>query len=135
MKKVFISCTVPNINDWEHHRRMNHMEFLLRKYKFQQVEGFFEGKKEISFRVSGVTSIQPFLELAKRFEQDSIMVVNSYGGAGIISTDESVAPVFIGQLVTSKIKPWSGDYSYNPRTLEYYYVTDREIDVLDLIGE
>jgi hypothetical protein len=127
MKKVFISCTRPDLTDLEQHRRMNHMEWLLRKYKFQQVEGFFEGVKEISFRVSGVTSIQPFLDLAERFEQDSIMVVYSYGGASIISTDKSIAPVFIGELKTSKIKPWSGDYSYNPRTLDYYTV--------DAVGE
>lgn len=122
MRKVFISCTVAGLTDLEQHRRMNHMEFLLRKYKFQQVEGFFEGKKEISFMVSQILSVRPFIELAKRFEQDSIMVVNSYGGAGIISTDEALRPKFIGQLVTSKIKPWSGDYSYNPFTLDYYIV-------------
>ena len=124
MRKVFISCTRPNMNDMEQHAVMKKMESDLRHYKIQQVEGYFMGHKEISFMVSGVERVQPILELAKLYNQDSIMYVSSYGGAMIVSTDAISNAEFIGEFKVSKTKPKGGDYSYNPRTQDYYIVED-----------
>lgn len=124
MRKVFLSCTRPNMTDMEQHAVMKKMESDLRNYKIQQVEGYFMGKKEVSFMVSGVARVQPILELAKLYNQDSIMYVSSYGGAMIMPTDETIDLEFVGELKVSKTKPKGGDYSYNPRTQDYYTVED-----------
>jgi hypothetical protein len=112
------------MNDMEQHAVMKKMESDLRHYKIQQVEGYFMGHKEISFMVSGVERVQPILELAKLYNQDSIMYVSSYGGAMIVSTDAISNAEFIGEFKVSKTKPKGGDYSYNPRTQDYYIVED-----------
>ena len=120
MRKVFISCTRPNMTDLEQHRAMKKMESDLRAYKFQQVVGRYMGQNEVSFLIEGVAFVRPFLELARKFNQDSIMVVSSYGGASVIPTNEDLDCEFIGEFKTTKIQPWGGDYSYNPRTQDYY---------------
>lgn len=121
-RKVFISCTIPDLTQMQQNNLMLTMEYELRNYKYQQVEGFFEGKKEISFMVSGVTDVYKFIALAEYFNQDSIMFVNAYKGATIVYTDAHKEDEFIGTLHSSSVKPWSGDYSYNPMTQEYYSV-------------
>ena len=124
MRKVFISCTRPNMTDMEQHAVMKKMESDLRNYNIQQVEGYFMGHKEVSFMVSGVERVQPILELAKLYNQDSIMYVSSYLGATILSTEEEMINEFIGEFKVTKTKPKGGDYSYNPRTQDYYIVED-----------
>ena len=124
MRKVFISCTRPNMTDMEQHAVMKKMESDLRNYNIQQVEGYFMGHKETSFMVSRVESLNPLLALATLYNQDSIMVVSSYGGVDIVSTDETIDAEFIGAFKVTKTKPKGGDYSYNPRTQDYYIVED-----------
>ncbi len=123
-RRVFISCTRPNMSDMEQHAVMKKMEADLRRYDVQQVEGFFMGKKEVSFMVSGVVFVKPMLALARLYNQDSIMVVSSYGGVSILSTDETIDAEFTGVFTTTKTKPKGGDYSYNPRADEYYIAED-----------
>ena len=123
-RKVFISCTRPNMTDMEQHKAMKKMEADLRCYEYQQVEGYFMGKKEVSFMVSGVVFVREMLELAEVHDQDSIMYVSSYGGASILSTDETIPAEFVGEFKVNKRKPWGGDYSYNPRADEYYITED-----------
>jgi Mg2+/Co2+ transporter CorB len=108
----------------EQHAIMKSMESDLRNYKIQQVEGWYMGHKEVSFMVSKVELLNPLLALATLYNQDSIMVVSSYGGAALVSTNEDVFAEFIGEFKVSKTKPEYGDYSYNPRTLDYYTVED-----------
>jgi hypothetical protein len=52
------------------------------------------------------------------------MYVSSYGGAMIMPTDEDSDLAFIGEFKVTKTKPKGGDYSYNPRTQDYYIVED-----------
>jgi hypothetical protein len=121
MKKVFMSCTLEGMTSMEQHKAMKSMEYDLRNYKFQQVEGYCKGVKEVSFMISQVVSTTTLERIAEVYRQKTIMLVASYGGC-TIKTIKDGSTQGIGTLTKSTDKPNTDYYSYDPFENVFYSV-------------
>ncbi len=87
--RIFISAERSELTTEENAERTEVLDNVLTEleFNFESVFGKYEGKNEASFVVYTISRIPELMQLMKRFEQDSILVVdNNSSGMLIMSS-------------------------------------------------
>jgi hypothetical protein len=87
--------------------------------KYGECSGEYGGHVELGWIVMGMED-EEVLEMARSFDQDSIIVVDGQRFARLVYCDGRPA-LMLGFLVGTPNEPTECDYAYSPETGAYYY--------------
>jgi len=94
------------------------------KIPFLEVEGFYKGDSEKSLMVltSGEFAFKTCFELARIFNQESVLTRDNENNARLVYLNNSQPPLRLGKLIqVSEVEARSQDsFTYVPKTNEYY---------------
>lgn len=111
--RIFLSAHRPEYNGIENAARNNELKAALEALgvrRIRDVKGCYKGVVEDSFEViRGDAEMQSILDLANKFDQESVLVVTMLDDAYLVFKDQEVIDMGIFLEVASK--PENEDYS------------------------